>query len=347
MRDRSGFRRWAPGFRALGTGCLLLDLLAAGCGRQVPSTGSTAGSAPPAAAPSGGGGAAVDPAYREELETWRAERVARLNSEQGWLSVVGLWWLESGANPVGSVPDGRVVLPASVPPRIGSVEVADSSASFEAAPEAGGVAVVGGEGEGGDRPLAAGDRVDLATDVAAGGPTILAVGRVRFFVIDRHGRLGVRVKDPDAPARRDFAGLEYFPIDPTWRVEARFEPSDPPKKIPVPNILGTISDKDSPGAVVFDHGGATYRLDALIEPGESDLFLILGDRTNGHGTYGGGRFLYAPGPGPDGRVVVDFNRAYNPPCAFTEFATCPLPPPGNKLPIAIEAGEKRYAHSAH
>ena len=148
----------------------------------------------------------------------------------------------------------------------------------------------------------------------------------------------MRVKDPDAPARRDFAGIEYFPIDPSWRVQARFERSDPPKKIPVPDILGVVEDEDSPGAVVFTHDGATYRLDALMEPGESDLFLIVGDRTNGHETYGGGRFLYAPAPGPDGLVTVDFNRAYNPPCAFTEFATCPLPPPGNKLPIRWRRG---------
>ena len=349
MRERILSRGRLQELRALGISCVVVGLFAAGCGRPTPA-GSTAGDGAPPAATSGGqvDAATVDPFYRQELETWRAERVARLTSEQGWLSVVGLWWLEPGANPAGSAADGRVVLPASVPPRIGSFEVAGGAASFQVALGVDGVAVAGGGGEGGgDRALAPGDRVELATDVADGGPTVLAVGKVRFFVIDRHGRLGVRVKDPDAPARRDFAGIEYFPIDPSWLVQARFERSDPPKKIPVPDILGVVENEDSPGAVVFTHDGATYRLDALAESGETDLFLIVGDRTNGHETYGGGRFLYAPAPGPDGLVTVDFNRAYNPPCAFTEFATCPLPPPGNKLPIPVEAGEKRYAHSAH
>ena len=157
----------------------------------------------------------------------------------------------------------------------------------------------------------------------------------------------MRVKDPESEARKNFAGIEYYPIDPTWQVAAHFEKYDPPKKIPIPTILGTVSQEDSPGAVVFERDGAAYRLDAVAEEGESQLFLIVGDRTNGHETYGGGRFLYADPPRADGSLEVDFNRAYNPPCSFTAFATCPLPPVGNKLPIAIEAGEKKYAHSPH
>jgi uncharacterized protein (DUF1684 family) len=125
-------------------------------------------------------------------------------------------------------------------------------------------------------------------------------------------------------------------------VAARFEPYNPKKSIPIPNILGNVTQEPSPGAVVFSIGGQEYRLDAVEEEGEEDLFLIFGDRTNGTATYGAGRFLYAPRPGPDGKTVVDFNKAYNPPCAFTAYATCPLPPPQNRLSVAVTAGEKRY-----
>jgi hypothetical protein len=127
-----------------------------------------------------------------------------------------------------------------------------------------------------------------------------------------------------------------------WRIPARFERYQPKKSIPIPNVLGGVTKEPSSGAVVFTVAGRQYRLDAVDEEGEEDLFLIFADRTNGKETYGAGRFLYAPRPGADDRTVVDFNKAYNPPCAFTPFATCPLPPPQNRLPIAIEAGEKRF-----
>lgn len=344
MRQPTSMLETGSLWGVLGAGFALVVL--AGCGGV---------EAPPVAPAADGGqevaaAAAADPAYRGEIEEWRAKRLAGLIREDGWLSLVGLWWLEPGANAAGSAAGSRVALPPPAPAVAGSFAVTEGRVSFAPAPGVEGVAAVGEAADGGDptlAPLAPGAGVELVSDVAKGGPTVLALGSLRFFVIDRDGRLGVRVKDLESPARREFAGLEYFTIDPSWRLEARFEPYDPPKKIPVPNVLGTVSDEDSPGAVVFTRDGATYRLDAIAESGESDLFLVFGDKTNGHETYGGGRFLYTDPPGPDGGVVVDFNRAYNPPCAFTEFATCPLPPPDNKLPIRVEAGEKKYAHSAH
>jgi uncharacterized protein (DUF1684 family) len=176
---------------------------------------------------------------------------------------------------------------------------------------------------------------------ADGDQTLLTLGSLSFYVIQRGDRVGVRVKDSQSEARKDFHGIESFPIDPKWRVEARLEPYDPPKSIPVPNVLGSVEPGECPGALVFQINGKTYRLDPILEKGERDLFVIFADRTNGTQTYGAGRFLYASPP-IDGRTTLDFNKAYNPPCVFTLYATCPLPPPQNRLPIRVEAGEKAY-----
>ena len=180
--------------------------------------------------------------------------------------------------------------------------------------------------------------VALATD-AKGKPTVLELGSLSFYAIQRGDRVGVRIKDKESPERAAFKGVDTFTPDPKWRVVAHFVPYKD-KKIPITNVLGQVSDNSSPGAVVFDWQGKTYRLDALGNL-KDGLSLIFGDTTNGKLTYGAGRFLDTDPP-KDGRVVVDFNTAYNPPCAFTAFATCPLPPAQNKLAIAVEAGEKKF-----
>ncbi len=281
--------------------------------------------APPPSAPPG-----PSDAYRAEIEAWRARRVERLRSDTGWLTVVGLSWLEPGKNSVGSAPGNRVVLPAGkAPGYAGAIDRSDGSATFHAAPGSG----ITAEG----KPVTA---LALRPDTS-GSPTTLSVGPVSFYLIERGDRLGVRVKDRESAARRDFHGIESFPIDTKWRVEAKFEPYDPPKKIPVPTILGTEEAGECPGALVFELDGKPYRLDPILEQGETDLFVIFGDRTNGKETYGAGRFVYAA-PAVGGKTVLDFNKAYNPPCVFTPYATCPLPPAQNKLPIEIPAGEKRY-----
>jgi uncharacterized protein len=273
-----------------------------------------------------------DAAYTDQIAAWRAARVARLTAEDGWLSVIGLWWLDPGENSVGSAAGSRVALPSDkAPAELGTILLSDGALSFRARP---GVTVSAN-----GRPATA---APLKSD-ADGEPTVLSHGPLRFYVIERGGRFAVRVKDSASEARRSFHGISYFPTSPVWRVEARFEPYEPPRSISVPNVLGHVDSETSPGALVFAHDGKTYRLDPVLERGETEYFVIFGDRTNGTDTYGAGRFLYVAPP-VNGKTVIDFNKAYNPPCVFTAYATCPLPPPQNKLPFRVEAGEKEYAH---
>ena len=185
--------------------------------------------------------------------------------------------------------------------------------------------------------------VQMKADVS-GEPTILELNSLSWFIIKRGEEYGVRLRDSENENITRFKGIEMFPIDTTWRVSAKLEPYDPPKIIEVPTILGTISKETSPGALVFRLRGNIYRLDPIAEPGDESLFVIFADQTNGSETYDAGRFLYVNKPNENDSTIIDFNKAYNPPCAFTSFATCPLPPTQNVLPIRITAGEKKYAH---
>lgn len=286
---------------------------------------AAAGTAPAPGAPD---------AYRQEIETWRKERVEELKKEDGWFTLVGLFWLDEGENRFGSDPEGKVVLPEGKSPKAAGVLVRQGE-KVAVKVEPGAKVTSGGE------PVTA---RDLTSD-AEGEPTVLEMGSVSFYVIQRGDKVGVRVKDRQSAALAAFHGLDTWPIQPAWRIEARFEPYDPPKTVKIPNILGQVSDSPAPGAIVFDWQGKTYRLDALGDPAQG-LSLIFADQTNGKETYGAGRFLET-GPVKDGKVVVDFNLAYNPPCAFTSFATCPLPPAQNRLALRVEAGEKKYAGAAH
>ncbi len=281
--------------------------------------------------------APVDPAYIAEVEQWRAARLARLTADDGWLTLTGLHWLEPGDNPFGSAEDNTIVLPdPSLPPVAGRLVLGDDG-SVTAFAEPGAAVEVNGE------PLT--EKV-LASD-ASGTPDVVVVGRVRFHIIDRGGRLAARVKDPEAPARRSFAGIEHFPIDPAARVSARLEPYDEPRRVAIPTVLGEDTSMLAPGRLRFELHGRELTLEPYREsPDDTSLFLIFRDTTSGDTTYGAGRFLYAEAPGPDGVTTLDFNLAYNPPCAFTPFATCPLPTPQNWLPVPIEAGEK-YSGEAH
>jgi uncharacterized protein (DUF1684 family) len=168
-----------------------------------------------------------------------------------------------------------------------------------------------------------------------------------WFVIERFGQYGVRLRDSAAPAFREFDGIDRYPTDAGWRILGRFEPYDPPKEIPAPNVLDVPSTSNSPGAVVFEVDGEEYRLDVTGDPASRRFSVVFGDETNGGETYGGGRFLSVDAPSEGDWIVIDFNRAYNPPCVFTAFATCPLPPPQNKLALRVEAGEKMYFGGAH
>jgi uncharacterized protein (DUF1684 family) len=269
-------------------------------------------------------------AYSDEIAQWRARRLERLRSEGGWLTLVGLFWLEPGKNAVGSGAGNRVMLPqGKAPAFVGSLDRGGNTVTLHAAPGSGVLA----DG----KPVTT---LALQSD-ENGEPTVLTLGSLSFYVIRRGERLGVRVKDSQSEARKNFQGIDSFPIDPKWRVEARFEPYDPPRRMPVTSVVGTVEEETVPGAVAFDVGSSSFRLEPVLERGETDYWIVFGDQTNGKETYGAGRFLYASPP-VGGRTVLDFNKAYNPPCVFTPYATCPLPPPENRLAMRVEAGEKAY-----
>jgi hypothetical protein len=266
-----------------------------------------------------------------EVRAWHEQRISRLTSDDGWLSLVGLHWLKEGANRFGSAQENDLVFPAQAPPRAGTFTLKGGAVSLALEP---GVTVLKGE-----QPFPAGP---VKTD-AEGAPDVLRLGSLRFQVIKRGDRFGIRVKDPESEVRRQFHGIPTWPASAAWRLEARFEPAGTARQLAVPNVLGMVEEMPSPGTAVFTMNGKEYRLDPVIEPGESQLFFIFADETNRTESYGAGRFLYAEPP-KDGKVVLDFNRAYNPPCAFTPYATCPLPPPQNRLKLRVEAGEKRYGN---
>jgi uncharacterized protein (DUF1684 family) len=288
----------------------------------------------PAAAAPADSTAPADPDYRQKIETWQKERVQELKEEDGWLTLVGLYWLEEGENRFGSDPGNKVIFPEGKAPAVaGSLVREGKKVRIRVTP---GTAVTV------DGKLIT--EMDLAAD-ATGEPTVLQLGTISFFVIERGDRIGVRMKDKASPALTSFHGLDFYPIRTAWRIDARFEPYNPPKKVAVPNVLGQVNESDSPGAVVFDWEGKTYRLDTLGSV-DKGLSVIFADTTNGHDTYGAGRFLEL-GPLKDGKVEVDFNTAYNPPCAYTAFATCPLPPADNKLALGVTAGEKKFGDGKH
>ncbi|HEX8335479.1 MAG TPA: DUF1684 domain-containing protein [Pyrinomonadaceae bacterium] len=272
--------------------------------------------------------------YEQGLEEWKAKRLASLKSEDGWLSLIGLFWLKEGENRFGSDPTYEIVLPDGKAPRhAGTLRLAAGRVTLEANPDA--------------NITSKGQRVSGALELRSdegGEPTVLDMGSLRFNVVKRGERLGLRVKDRENPARAEFKGTDYYPAERKWVVGARFEPYDPPKRVPILNVLDMTTEEISPGALAFEVDGRPYKLEALKEQGSEQFFIIFADQTSGKETYGAGRYLYADPPGADGRVTLDFNRAYSPPCAFTKYATCPLPPPQNRLPLSVEAGERYLGH---
>ncbi len=254
-----------------------------------------------------GGSSSVD-----EIGKWRAAYEASLKAPNGWLSVAGLYWLNAGDNILGSDPQSDVVLPPGGPKRAGVLHFANGKVTWQ--------------------------NRQLKSD-ATEHPDVLKIGDVSLTIIERGGRIGVRMRDPNAATRREFTGCKWFPADPAWRIQAKWVAYPQPKKIAITNILGMTDQEPSPGYAEFSVKGKTMRLEPVIEDG--GLFFIFKDATSGKTTYGAGRFLDADMP-KGGEIELDFNKAYNPPCAFTAFATCPLPPRQNVLAGEIDAGEKSY-----
>jgi len=270
--------------------------------------------------------------YPQHIEQWHQERWQELNSESGWLTLVGLFWLKDGANTFGSDSANDIVLDnKQLDSHAGNIVLKNGVVRLETKQS--------GFMEG----VKPAQSLELKTD-ADDKPTIVRLGSLSFQIIKRGEKLGLRVKDSQNPDRLNFKGTEFYPADLKWCIVAQFEPYDPPKPMPIMNVLGMDSSESSPGAIVFTINGQQYRLDAITEKNYSRLFVIFADHTGGKETYPAGRYLYVYPPDDAGRVVIDFNKAFSPPCAFTKFATCLLPPRQNRLPIAIEAGEKYKAH---
>ena len=269
--------------------------------------------------------------YRQEVEQWRTDRVTRLTAPAGWLSLIGLEWLQPGENRIGSAADNDIVVSA-MPAHLGVASLrADGRVHLALVADSG--ALIDG------KPLREATLVD---DAGEGTPTMVSVGTLSFLAIDREGRKGLRIRDSEAATRRDFAGIDYFPIDPAWRIEADWVPAGAGQTLEMGTVIGTTEKYPVPGTARFSRDGKTFEILPVIEvPGDAQYFVVFADRTSGRETYGAARFLYIDPP-KDGKVTLDFNKAYNPPCAFTPFATCPLAPPENRLDLRVTAGEKNY-----
>ena len=256
----------------------------------------------------------ADPNYTRDVEQYRAQREASLKQDDGWLTVVGLFRLKEGDNRVGAGEANEIALPSPAPEHAGKITFSKGQAIYYANGRPGTLL----------RP-----NVDVIT-----------IESIKFFVIKRGNEYLVRVKDNNSRIRRNFTGLRWFPIDPSWKITAKFSPYPKPHTILFDSQNGVKQPMESPGYVTFTRGGKQYRLEPVRE--DRQLFFIFRDATSNKTTYGAARFLYAA-PASGGTVILDFNEAINPPCAFTAYATCPLPPPQNRLTLAVTAGEKKYS----
>lgn len=278
--------------------------------------------------------------WKTGLLAWRAHREQRLSAPDGWLTLVGLEWLKSGANTVGSGADNRIRLSAAAPAHLGVIEVNGSDVRL-AAPQ-------GAFAEGVDLDGAPAQAAKLADDEAK-KPSVITAGTLTILLLHRGDRYALRIKDSQAATRLNFHGLHWYDPNPHYRVEAAWIPFVPVKKIKVPSIIGVTDEMPAPGLAEFTIDGKTFQIEPVLEePDAKQLFFILRDTTSRTTSYGAARFLYTdfPDHGLDhpGHLTLDFNRLQNPPCAYTAYATCPLPPEQNRLAIALPVGEAKYSH---
>jgi uncharacterized protein (DUF1684 family) len=271
--------------------------------------------------------------YEVEINAWHAKRIEDVKAPNGWVNLVGLYWLEPGINLFGSSDQNNIVFPkGTLPDRAGYFLVKDNMVSIFPDKE---VTILSN-----GAPLT--DPQIFHADSATSSQ--LQYGSLRWNIIKRDDKIGIRLRDLESEALTNFKEVDRFPIDVQWRLEARFEKADSLKTIDITNVLGQTTPQRCPGSIVFEINGQAYRLDAL-EGGKDELFIIFADATSGKETYGGGRFIYVKKPDAEGKTIIDFNKAYNPPCVFSPYATCPLPPLQNVLPIEIKVGEKNYGLS--
>lgn len=256
--------------------------------------------------------------YQQKLDQWIQGRYAALKAPNGWINLAGLLWLEKGKNSFGTDKSNTIIFSGKdFPAQAGILHWKDN----------------------GDVDWTEGAVVKTIYHNGEGAGEQVAVSHYRFNIIKRDDRLGIRIRDLENPTLKKFKGIERFSTDTQWIVQAELRQSTT-GMVAITNVLGQTKSNPSPGKLYFRLQGKEYTLDALRE--DDELFIVFGDATSGKSTYSAGRFLYAPMPGPDGKTILDFNKAINPPCAFSTFATCPLPPKQNILPVAIKAGEKDF-----
>lgn len=290
-------------------------------------------------------------AHTAALEAYATARADEIMAPDSWLALIGLHWLPQGETTVGSAPDNGVILPGKAAPRVGTLEVSGTEVQWHTEP---GVIVTQGvdstlaaqAGSGAIPPDASSDpaveEADLTQDLGVGRNVVLRHGDVNWIVIRRGDQVALRLRDNAADGYQAFHGIDRYPTSVEWRVTARWVPHD--KMVSVPNVLGTVSEVASPAALEFWVDGDRLTLDVPGAAEHGRYMMVFADATSGGETYGGGRYLWVDGPDGQGRVVLDFNYAYNPPCVWTPFATCPLPTRDNRLPIRVEAGEKNWTH---
>lgn len=263
------------------------------------------------------------------VEAWHEQRIVSLMDDRGWLKLAGLYWLDNGVHSFGSAAENDIVMPQeAIPGFAGDITRQGNMITVDPAE----------------------DEMLLVNNEALIGSITFPVqnslefthGRLAFQFIERGDLIGLRLYDEESALSRNFEGINRFPVSLEYKVEARLVPHDPPRKLPIVNMIGQTDMRETPGTLEFELGGVSHELTPLSASDGERLFIIIADQTNGESTFGGGRFLYADNPGPGETVILDFNKVYNPPCAFSEYTTCPLPPPENRLSVALESGEKRY-----
>lgn len=264
--------------------------------------------------------------YKQSIREWRQERLQNLKADDGWLNLAGLFWLEKGENIIGSEENCDIRFPDKAPEKLGAVYLEEETIKFEVAEDV--------------RVTHKGNPVksmELKSDKEE-EPSVLQYESLKWFIIERDGEFGIRLRDLESPLVEELDSIPSFPVRQEWKIQAEYIPYDEEKTIQVPNVLGNTNKETIHGELRFKINGEEYKLYPLGS--RESLFLVFGDDTNAKETYGGGRFLSVKEPDKDNITYIDFNKAYNPPCAFTPYATCPLPPRDNILPIKIQAGEK-------
>ncbi|MBS1590657.1 MAG: DUF1684 domain-containing protein [Bacteroidetes bacterium] len=270
--------------------------------------------------------------YQQEIDAWHIKRVESLKKENGWLNLVGLYWLQQGTNTFGSGNNVQIKFPAnSIIENAGWFELKGTTVTLHTNSKT--KVLING--------IKKNNAIVFTTDSEK--PIICSYKSLRWSIIKRDDKIGIRLRDLNSNLVTNFKGIPYYAADSTFKVKAYLQkPSQKNSSVFITNIIGQTNAQNSPGKLIFTLNNKQYSLDALEE--DNQLFIVFGDATSGNETYPAGRFVYANMPDKDGNVVLDFNKAFNPPCAFTPYATCPLPPKQNVLPIAITAGEKKFEH---